>query len=239
MKVEFELGWDSVIQPGATPINSKGHWRWFITTTAIPFDWSQIDRVRFISTQNMNPLDYFNIDGLQFPNAEVFSIQQDAVSQFNYGTRMREIYRPDIANQIELDAFSARKLAELKDPKETIVRAVTRGQCPNNYAAQSLDVVAPQFGIGGPAITNVERYRILRLHHRVVKNSDDSAYPGFTFTTEYELAKNQVTIHTATNTQLIDQPQVMLTGRPDWSTQEKRRLLERYRKRAGTFYPTP
>jgi len=183
----------------------------------------------------MNVGDYFIIDGLQFPNLEVISTQQDAVSIAAYGQRMRDIYRPDINNQVELDAFAVAKLAELKDPKETVVRLASPGQTLNDYAGQSLDVVMPLFGVGGPLITDVIRYRILRLHHKVVKNSDEGEYPSWTYHTEYELVKNQV----GGVDQLIDQEQVLMTGRPDWSLERKTRLLERYRKRAGEFYPVP
>lgn len=70
-----------------------------------------------------------------------------------------------------------------------------------------LQVVAPDFGIGGPLVTDNVTYRILRLHHRVVKNSSESDIEGYMFTTEYDLVRHQY--RGTSTTQLVEHTKVI------------------------------
>ena len=184
--VDFPLGAEAGIEPavvgGATV---KGYWYEFAGAFVVPFDWENVDRIRFYTTtNNTNPNDYFVIDGLSLPNVEVISIATDPTPIG--GTRMLPVYRSDIKSQVELDAFAAWKLVRTQDPLENI-QIVAIGQTGTPYAAQSLDIrIAPCI----PALT---QYRIFSLHHQVVKSSDESLQPGYTFITEYNLIRNELT----------------------------------------------
>lgn len=234
-KVDFPLGYGTAIEPVQIVGDTKGHWYYFLNP-APPFNWDAVERIRFTTTgQNLNPLDFFIIDGLEFPNHDVRSVQQDGpgagTSITLYGRRMQNFSRPDIKNQYELNNAAADYLVRLKDPKETI-RVTAIGQTGNPFAAQTIDVVAPQFGIGGPGVIDTIVYRIIRLHHRVVKNSDESNFPGYTYTTEYDLVRHEYRV--SGNTQLVEHTDIIKTTTPMQSVVRKRRLQQRYRRRSTT-----
>jgi len=223
-KVDFPLGYNAAIEPVQIAADTKGHWYQFALGPGI--NWDAIERIRFTTTgNNINVLDFFIVDGLEFPNHEVLSIQQDAVSIAAYGQRMKDFYRPDIRNQYELNDFVTTQLARLKDPKETI-RVVATGQTGTPFAAQTLGVIAPAFGLAAQTV-----YRILRLHHRVVKNSEESNYPGYNFTTEYDLVRQS---YLAGGPQYVDHTRVINITDPIQSMERKTRLEERWRRRGGT-----
>lgn len=225
-KVEFPIGDEAGIEAAAV-ISTKGEW-YYNANPAPPFRWANVDRIRIANSLLVNDDDYFLLDGLQFPNVEVISVQQDAPSIAAYGQRMAYYYRPDIKNQLELDAFATSQLNRTHDPKETL-RLTTTGQTATPFAAQTIDVVAPTFGIGGPLIGNTIVYRIMRLHHRVVKSSAESEEEGYSFTTEYDLIRN---IYEGTAiTQYVDHTRVIATSDPDESMFRSLRLTERYRQK--------
>jgi len=96
--VSFPIGEESGIEAVQIPGNTKGHWYDF-ATPAPPFDWSQVDRIRFIcSGLNVNATDYFILDGLNLSSAEVISIATDPTPLG--GTRMLPVYRSDIKNHL-------------------------------------------------------------------------------------------------------------------------------------------
>jgi len=243
--VDFPLGDEAAIEGGAgPPLTTKGCW-WYQNVGA-GFDWSNVQVLYWETTgQAWQDDDYFIIDGLTFPNHEPISIQQDGpgvgTSITRYGRRMKDFFRPDIKNQYELDAFAAQQLARLKDPKETIrVTAIGQAGTPpltTPFAGQTIDVIATAFGIGGPFITDTIVYRILRLHHRVVKNSDDSDFPGYTFTTEFDLVRHEYRV--SGDTQLVDHTRVINITDPSQSMERRTRLEERYRRREGNVRLIP
>lgn len=235
-KVDFQLGFEAGIEAARAP-TTKGTWGYWIAA-APPFNWAAVTMIEFSTTLlNLADGDYFIVDGLTFPNHEVHSIQQDAaVSIPAYGQRMKDFYQPSISNQYDLNAFTAAKLLQLKDPKETFwCRAI--GQTGTPYAAQTVDVVAPDLGVGGPLIGNTIVYRIERLHHKVVKNSLESDEPGYTFTTEYELVRNQY-YGTAT-TQYVEHSRILKTTTPTESILRETRLAEQYRRRGPNVRLSP
>lgn len=183
-KVTFPIGEESGIEAAITAGSNKGHWYEF-NVPAGPFDWSQVNRIRFTTTGvNLAVWDYFILDGLGFSNIEVISIATDPTPIG--GTRMLPVYRSDIKSQVELDAFAAWKLTRTQDPLENI-QIVAIGQTGNPYAAQSLDIrIAPYIPVLTP-------YRIFEVHHQVVKSSDESLEPGYTYITEYNLIRNNLT----------------------------------------------
>jgi len=223
-KVDFPLGYNAAIEPAQIVADTKGHWYQFALGPGI--NWDAIERIRFQTTGSaINDGDFFIIDGLEFPNHEVHSVQQNAASIAAYGQRMRDFYRPDIKNQYELNAYATNQFVRLRDPKETI-RIVATGQTGTPFVAQTLSVVAPAFGLASQTV-----YRILRLHHRVVKNSKESNYPGYTFTTEYDLVRQS---YLAGGSQYVDQTRVINITDPIQSMERKTRLEERWRRRGGT-----
>jgi len=220
-KVEFPVGDECGIEAAPPAATSKGEWAY---TAGAAFNWNNINRIRFLTTINTNTnTDYFVIDGLQIPNVEVFSVAQDATSITNYGQRMKDFFRPDIKNQIELDNCSAALVARLKDPKETL-RIVAIGQTGTPFAAETVEIIAPTFGIMAAT-----KYRILRLHHRLVKSSDESDLIGFTFTTEYDLVRN---VYQAGGTQYVDHTSVIGVTDPTQYLMRKTRLKENQRRRS-------
>jgi len=233
-KVDFQLGYNAGIEPAQVPGDTKGHWYQF---AGAGFNWGAVDRIRFQTTgSNINDGDFFCIDGLTFPNLTVHSIQQDAASIAAVGQRMKDFYQPNIKNQYELNDFTIRKLAELKDPKETLT-CLCIGQTGTPFAGQTLDVVAPDFGIGGPAIGQTVIYRIVRVHHKVVKNSEDSQQPGWTYTTEYDLVRYQY-YGTAT-TQYVEPTAIISGTTPTQSMLRETRIREQSRRRDGNVRLMP
>lgn len=183
-KVTFPLGDESGIEGALMPGSTKGHW---YQLRGAAFNWSQVRKIMFETQGDLiNVGDFFIIDGLQIPNVEVFSIAQDFASQVLYGIRMKSFYRPDLKSQVEFDSVAPEILAKLKDPMSKL-RVTTIGQTGSVYTGQTLQVLAPSSGIN-PLTT----YRILSLHHKVVRASSESDYPGYTFTTDYDLVKHEV-----------------------------------------------
>lgn len=183
-EIRVHIGEDTVIG-GWFP-----DWQWWPMGAPPPpagFDWYNVDRIFFTSFQNSPPGAYFIIDGLQIPTVEPIGLAQNVVDPPGY--RMLEIPRFDIKNQFELQAAADKALEQYLDPLETL-STTTIGQTSSVYAGQTLDVVAPTFGIGGPLITDTELYRVIKLHHSVIRNSAESDIPGYTFLTDYDLIKH-------------------------------------------------
>jgi len=234
-KVDFQLGYEAGIEAARTP-TTKGTWG-YVLSPAPPFNWAAVTMIDFsTSLLNLNDDDYFILDGLTFPNLEVHSIQQDAPSIVLYGQRMKDFYQPSIKNQMDLNAYTARKLLQLKDPKENI-HCITIGQTGTPYPSQTLDVIAPQLGIGGPLLIDTIVYRIVRLHHKVVKNSTESEQPGWTFTTEYDLVRNQY--YDTIITQYVEPSRITKTVSPTESILRETRLAEQYRRRGPNVRLSP
>ena len=185
--VDFPLGNESGIE-AAFIATDKGTWYYHALSAAGTFDWTNVEKIRFGTMLPVNDQDYFLIDGLEFPNHEVISIDQDAGSIILYGTRMKQYYRPDIKSQVELDAFTADEKAKYADPAEN-VKITAIGQTGSEYAAQSLFVAAPISGI--PLWTH---YRIFKLHHQVRLSPEDNPITGYDYITEYELVLQDASI---------------------------------------------
>lgn len=234
-KVDFQLGFEAGIEAVRTP-TTKGTWG-YMAVVAPPFNWAAVTMIDFsTSLLNLNNNDFFVIDGLTFPNLEVHSVQQDAPSIGLYGQRMKDFYQPSIKNQYDLNAYTVRKLVELKDPKETMW-CRTIGQTGTPFPAETVEVVAPDFGIGGPLIGNTVTYRIVKLHHKVIKNSAESEATGWNYTTEYELVRHQY-YGTAT-TQYIEGSRIGKTVNPVDSILRETRLSEQYRRRGPNVRLSP
>jgi len=187
-RVTFPIGEESGIEAAIGAGSNKGHWYQF-AGAAFPFDWNNVDAIRLV-TSGVNlasgpPADYFILDGLELSNVEVISIATDPAPLG--GTRMLPIYRYDIKSQVELDAFSTWKLARTQDPLENLMITAI-GQTGSLYAGQSLDVRI------APYIPTLTPYRIFELHHQVVKSSDESLEAGYTFITEYNLIRNNLSL---------------------------------------------
>lgn len=186
------------------------YWYWVANVTGT-FDWANVDMIAFTSYQNSPAGSWFIIDGLTIDQVEVRSIATDPAPIG--GTRMLPIYRNDITSQVELDAFAAWELARTQDPLENILITAI-GQTGTPYAGQSLDV-----RIAGyiPALT---MYRIFELHHQVVKSSAESLEPGYTFITEYNLIRHNLT---AGGTQVITPEKALFPVSPIKSDIRKKR----------------
>jgi len=223
VEVRAPIGQDSIIG-GWFPA-----WQWWLNVTGT-FNWSNVDFIYFATAQNSLAGAFFIIDGLQIPSVEVVSLSRVAGVP-GTGYRMKHFYRPDIKDQYILDITATKLRDQYKHPLET-VNITSVGQTLNIYAGQSLDVVAPAFGIGGPLIGQVERYRIFRLHHSVVKNSSESKIPGYTFLTDYELIKQEATA----TPQLVNPMRVQFDATPtesmlrEFRLEQKYRLQEKYRR---------
>jgi len=173
---------------GVLAASTKGYWYYISVDPPVGpvFDWTRVERITFTSYFPIHAGDYFLVDSLMIPSVEVISVAQDAVSIASaWGQRDGEEYRPDIRNQVELDAASAAALPTLAYPLEKL-SIVAQGQVVSDYAGQSLDVQANQFGLVAPT-----RYRIANLHHMVRRSSQESDVPGWNFLTEYELIADE------------------------------------------------
>jgi hypothetical protein len=185
------------------------------------FNWSQVNQIQFNDSSAIpRPIgDLIIFDGLDLPTAEVISVATDPAPLG--GTRMLPVYRPDIRSQVELDAFSAWKVARTQDPLESLLITAI-GQTGTPYASQSLDVRIRNY------IPNLTPYRISEVHHSVVLNSDESMEPGYTFLTEYNLVRNLLT---SGGTQLVT-PDIVTSTRSPAQARDRRawialRSLER------------
>lgn len=235
-KVDFPLG-PGAIEAGLVAADDIGHW-WYFLSPAPPFDWSNVEKIMFVNDiANLIPNgEFYCVDGLSFPNLEVHSIQQNNADINANGYRMKPFYEPGIKTQYEINDYATYKLTELLKPKETL-HCIAEGQTGTPYAAQTLDVVAPTLGIGGPAIGQTIVYKIMRLHHTVVKNSEESRQPGWTFMTEYDLLRYQY-YGTAT-TQYTEPTKFIATVSPDESMQRETRLRQQHRRRDSNVRLNP
>lgn len=178
--INFPLG-EHVGNPiTATPQNGK----WYGDTD---FDWENVKKIGFkIEKSVIATLSNVYIDLLYIPTIEARSIREDSgvgSSIALYGKRMYSEYRKDLTTQAELDEY-AEKLLELKKDPVKKFKATAVGQTGTKYAAQSVDVQAPGYGI--PALTD---YIIVSLHHKLHYEKDER---GWMFTTEYDLAESGV-----------------------------------------------
>lgn len=225
VEIRVPIGQDSIIG-GWFPA-----WQWWVNVTGV-FNWANVVEIRFTTAQNTlaEPAGWFIIDGLQIPSVEAISLSRVAGVP-GTGYRMKHFYRPDIKDQYILDITATKLRDQYRYSLET-VNITSMGQVLSKYAGQSLDVVAPAFGIGGPLITNVERHRIFRLHHSVVRNSAESNIPGFTYLTDYELIKQDATVEP----QLVNPMRVQFDTTPtesmirEFRLEQKYRLKEKYRQ---------
>lgn len=182
------------------------------------FDWSDVRQIDFIIFGATLAADeFFVVDCLRIPNIDVRSIQ---VSVATYGTRMTYIRRADIRNQLELDAFAVAELARLNLPKESI-HVIATGQTGTPYPVETIDVTAPTYGLPGATV-----YRIFKVHHQLVKNSQESSYPGYTYITEYDLIRNA---YHAGGTQYVSDSRFKGLGYPTSASWDTRALKDRYR----------
>ncbi len=151
------------------------------------FDWSDVEQLGFnIQVSDTANVDTIYVDMWSIPSLEVKSISEDSgagSSQETYGKRMYSEYKKELTSQGELDDYSAKQLALKKDPVKKF-KALAVGETGTLYAAQSVDVLAPGYGIA--ALTD---YIIVELHH-ILHNDDDER--GWDYVTEYELAESDV-----------------------------------------------
>ena len=174
------------IEPIIGGLSTKGYW-WYLA--GANFDWTQVESFTFnTGSFPIHAGDYFLVDSFMIPTVEVISNVQDAASIASpLGQRDKDFYRPDIRNQVELDAASAAILPTLANPLEKLsITAI--GQVVSDYAGQSLDVQATNYGIAANT-----RYRIAQLHHMVRRSSQESDVLGWNFLTEYELIRDNLT----------------------------------------------
>jgi len=233
IEIRAPIGQDSIIG-GWFPAWQQWTGDWLGGVYVYPggaFNWSNVQEIVFTSAQRTlaEPAGWFIIDGLQIPTVEAVSRSTAVTAPPGY--RMKHFKRPDIRDQYILDITATKLRDQYRYPLET-VNITSVGQTLNIYAGQSLDVVAPAFGIGGPLITQLERYRIFRLHHSVVKNSAESNIPGYTYLTDYELVKQDATAEP----QLVNPMRVQFDTTPtesmlrEFRLEQKYRLQERYRR---------
>jgi hypothetical protein len=213
--IEFPYGYDTEIKVAGVLLSP--FWI-FVAPAVAPFDWANVDTIRITGQIAQNNGDYIVLDWLEIPAVEAIAISQSAVSIANYGTRMKDIYRPDIKNQIELDAFALDQREKYKNPVQSI-KITAIGQVNSKYAAQSLDVQIPSSGIG--ALTP---YRIFTLHHSVKLSPTQNEIVGYDFITEYELIKSE---RHGTD-QEIDPTRVSVTHQPTRSLMRSMREQRRY-----------
>jgi len=159
----------------ATP--QSGRW-----SGDVGFDWGDVEDIGFnlVTTDDM---DTIYIDAWYMPAIEAKSIVTDAASVAAYDTRMYSEYRKDLKSQTALDAESAKILAYRKDPLRKF-KATTSGQTGTKYAAQTVTVQAPDYGIAGATA-----YIIIALHHILHNNANTR---GYDYLTKYELALSAV-----------------------------------------------
>jgi len=184
-EITCHIGYDTQIQGVLTTDY------WYFDVGGAPFNWSAVDRIWFSTLQVSPNPSWFVVDGLHIPTVDVSALAQDAASIAAYGYRMRAVDRRDIVSQFELQDYADDYLAKHKDPLESI-RCTASGQTGTPYAGETVEVVAPDLGVGGPNIGDTVTYRILKLHHQVVRNSRESTQEGYNFLTTYDLAKNEV-----------------------------------------------
>jgi len=188
------------------------------------FVWSQVVEIGFTSAQNTLADGFFIIDGMQIPTVEPVA-RSTAVVTPSPGYRMKHFYRPDIKDHFVLDDLADKLRDQHRYPLETL-RVVAIGQTGSIYASQSLDVLAPVFGIGTAPAT-YEVFRIFRLHHSVVRNSAESQIPGYTFLTEYELIRQDATV----DPQLVHPTRIEYDLTPTEAMLREFRLEQKYRIR--------
>jgi len=218
-EIRVHIGED--VRIGAFWYNSD-YW-WWDTNVTGTFDWGNVNRIFFSSYINSRTDSYFIIDGLEIPNVEAVGFAEDAgalSSQAFYGMRQLPLYRPDIKNQLELQAFADDQLPRHKDPLEKLW-VLADGQTGSRYAAQSLDV---RIGNYIPALT---KYRINELRHSVVKTSSEGEISGYTFTTEYDLIRHTI----STGTQKVSPARVDFANDPVRGTIKKIRLYQGWEAR--------
>jgi hypothetical protein len=221
--IEFAYGDGTEIRPVASFV----HRTWRFIGAAVAFDWSQVDTIRFIASPLLLRAngDFCVIDELIIPAIEVISIQTDPAPIG--GTRMKDFYRPDIKNQVELDIYAANQLLKYSDPIQS-VKITAIGQVDSNYAAQSLDVLAPSSGIIPVAPATHVPYRIFTLHHSVKLSPLNNEIVGYDYITEYELVRS---IQSDTSAdQLIAPTRVAITHSPTRALMRQFREQQRYRQ---------
>jgi hypothetical protein len=155
------------------------------------FRWQKINRFGVYATPELLQGDVI-IDFLSIPTLEVIDIVESAASQALYNKRMFYESHTEITSQADLEAFNDNLLEKRKWPLTT-AKCWARGQTGSLYAAQSLDVHAPVYGIN-----SLTKYRILSLRH-MVRPKDVSGFFGENFVTYYDLVA-----HTAVGTQEVD-----------------------------------
>lgn len=216
--VSFPVGSETAIAPALIANTPRGTWYEFNWVSPPIFNWSDIRSIGFYTSGDTVPQDeYIVIDCLRVPNVEVRSIQTSVAT---YGTRMTHIARQDIRNQVELDAFAVAELARLNLPKESI-HVIATGQTGTPFPVETVDVTAPSYGLPGATV-----YRIFKVHHQVVKNSESSNYPGYTYITEYDLIRQA---YHAGGTQYVDDIRFKSTGRPSAARWDRNFEGDRYR----------
>jgi len=216
--VPFPVGAETSIEPALVAATPRGAWYEFNFVSPPIFNWADIRSIGFHTTGTTVPQnDYFIVDCMRIPNVEVRSIQTSVAT---YGTRMTHVPRQDIRNQIELDAFAIAELARLNLPKESI-HVITTGQTGTPFPVETVDVTAPSYGLAAPTV-----YRIFKVHHQVVKNSESSNYPGYTYITEYDLIRQA---YHAGGTQYVDDVRFKSTGRPSAAKWDRNWEGDRYR----------
>jgi len=157
------------------PVGTTGYW-----SGNAAFDWSHVEIMGFEFPHTNNGIVW--IDGWSIPSLEAKAIAEDAgvgSSQALYGKRMFTEYRKELRSQKQLEDYAAAVLALRKDPIQKF-KCVAKGQVLTKYAAQTVDVNVPAYGL------NDVPYTITALHHKVHHDWD---VRGWDFVTEYELVE--------------------------------------------------
>lgn len=148
------------------------------------FNWSLIEKFETA----FNPSVSFGnayIDFLEMPGIEVIDIIESAASQALYNKRMYFEPHFEATSQTELEEINTELLEKRKWALKT-AKAWAIGQTGSRYAALSLDVDAPPYGIAVPT-----KYRILSLHH-IVRTLGVEGFEGENFITIYDLVSDEL-----------------------------------------------
>lgn len=148
------------------------------------FDWLRVDRLTIAAEPVVQWCNLY-VDFLEIPTIEVIDIIESAASQALYNKRMHWEPHYEATSQTELEEINTELLEKRKWPLKT-AKAWAVGQTGSRYAALSLDVDAPVYGV-----TPATKYRILSLRH-IVKTHGVEGFEAENFVTIYDLISDEL-----------------------------------------------
>ncbi len=151
-KVTVPMGPDNLID------GAVDHWSFNV---GIHFHWEDIKKFE-IWTAVIVAGEYYLFDALSIPSIEAKAIADQLTPWGGHGKRMLSISRPDVKSQVQLQSIADDELAKMKNPLQKI-KIVCVGNTSLKYPSQTVEVIAPDSGIGTAPATTVT-YRILSLH---------------------------------------------------------------------------